>query len=157
MMTLTSGDYRRATALTVHYGTSNPDGCNAIFDEVLENERLVPLVYALLELHRRVVPTVLTQTGLDCASDEIIAAANDRERGPEVHRAASLVAFHAAANPDGVAEVLDAAAKDERVAETILAVCAMWKAYCPMLYTLRGLASLHQGLLDFAADEENGS
>lgn len=149
-----AGDQRRATALTVWYGHTDLDGVNTVLQEAAEIDRVRQLVLGILDLHAHVVPILLTGDGLACLTQMIYSATEDQDGDPDCARAARLIVAHSERDTTAYKAVLQDAAEADRVADTIVGILGVFRAFVPLLYSELGLAVLQRSILDWAARED---
>lgn len=150
-----AADNRRATTLAVHYGRQDQAGVDAVLAEALQADRITPLITAVLDLHAGIVPTLHTPDGQTLLAQMLHDLAADRDGDPDCARAARLIVAHSEGNADGCTTVLREAADADRVAETIVGVLAVFRAYVPVLYGELGLSVLQRNIIGWAAREED--
>lgn len=149
-----AGDCRRATALACHYGNGNTDGMRAVLNEAIEDNRVTPLIVAVLDLAQYVFPVLLTNMGIGCVSDVVFRLTQaPSEPRPDRHRAARIIVAHASNNVDGINAVLAEAAEARAVTELITAILELFGVACSPLYTPLGLDALQQATVDLAVKE----
>lgn len=57
-------DARRAATLIAHYATGNTEGCNYVLREANAQNRVTPLIEALLSVYGTVVPLLHSEVGV---------------------------------------------------------------------------------------------
>jgi hypothetical protein len=149
-----AGDHRRATALVCHFGRNNTPGMNAILEEAVTENRVSPLIVAVLALHEQVIPLLLTKDGLACLTGAIYTLVDDPNHSDDTRRAARLVTADSEQNLDAINAVLQEAAAANRVTQLVVAILSMFSTLVAILYSEVGLRTLERSILDWAARED---
>lgn len=149
-----AGDNRRAATLTVHYGRGDTAGVNAVLEETVATNRITALYLAVMNLHREVIPKLLTVDGLGCLTELVHTLAGDPNADPDCRRAARMVIAHSSGDVDGFNDVLEEVAESHRGSELLIGMFAVFSAFVPVLYGEAGLAVLQRSGLHWAAAED---
>lgn len=155
-----AADRRRATAMVVHWGRHNFDGFNALLAEAREASRVTAMVVEILALHSEVVPVLLTEDGIACATGEIrrVAEISDEDTSDpgmaDIRRAARLMFAYAKPDADWINRLLQEAVDADRAVDLVMSLLELYRRVIPQVYSEVGLNVLGRTILQWAADEQ---
>ena len=149
-----AADHRRATAFCTHFGRGSLEGGLVIVEEAIEADRIGSLIKAVITLHSGIVPVLLTEDGIACASVMVHTLAEDENISPEIREAARLVIADSLGDDGALNTIAACVITEEREAELLLAVLRVYRHACPQLYSPLGLNVLQRSVTTWAEREE---
>jgi hypothetical protein len=145
--------YRRAAVLIKHHLTGNTDGINAVLQEVIDDNRLGPLLGGLLGSLTAITDQLVTDNGKEAIA-ELIEDIADHDGSPEpVRRAARyLTAFnhHDSAAMDSIIR------EAESVSPTIIGLLDIYTRLVPTMCSDIGLDIIDNAIRALSVKEVNG-
>lgn len=151
-----SSDYRRAVVLTVHHRRGDTEGVAAIAEETNTENRAAQLLHAVLRVHETLIALLRTQSGLNLMGDWVGGMAElpaIEPPGTDIVRAAQILNFHGQGNPEGIADVMNAASAEGRATHVLLQLLDLYEVALPEISGPGGMEWLSAQTQAFIEDE----